>query len=109
MTDPNTENEINTNANNITDQLEISDRVEQISLKEAYITVKDHKNEFPNKISCRLINPTKSIIGKISKHFLDKNNQNLKEKLKFKRLKNTEDTIEWFKTWKMKRTPIHTI
>ena len=97
ITDPNTENEININARKITDQLEISDRVEQIALKDAYITVKDHKKEFPNKISCRLINPTKSNIGKISKHFLDKINKNLIEKLELKLLKNTEETIQWFK------------
>ena len=26
---------------------------------EAYIKIKDHREEFPNKISCRLINPSK--------------------------------------------------
>ena len=41
---------------------------------ESYITVKDHKKDFPHKISCRLINPSKSDIGKISKHILDKIN-----------------------------------
>ena len=34
---------------------------------EAYITIEDHKEDFSNKISCPLINPTKSSIGKISK------------------------------------------
>ena len=34
---------------------------------EAYITIKDHKESFPNKIPCRLINPSKSSVGKISK------------------------------------------
>ena len=34
---------------------------------ETYINISDHKDEFPNNISCRLINPPKSSIGKISK------------------------------------------
>ena len=37
---------------------------------ETYIIIKDHKSEFPNKIPCRLINPSKSSIGKISKVIL---------------------------------------
>ena len=39
-----------------------------------YITIKDHKEDFPNKnkISCRLINPSKSDIGKTSKTILGK-------------------------------------
>ena len=44
---------------------------------EAYITIKDHKDEFPNKIPCRLINPSKSNIGKISKAILDTINKNV--------------------------------
>ena len=44
---------------------------------EAYITIKDHKDEFPNKIPCRLINPFKSSIGKISKAILDTINKNV--------------------------------
>ena len=91
-------NEINESAARITDSLDISDRVESIALKEAYVTIKDHKPQFPDKISCRLINPTKSNIGKISKHFLTKINDKLKTKLNLKQLKNTNETIEWFNT-----------
>ena len=36
---------------------------------EAYITMKNHKQDFPNKISCRLINPLKPSIGKVSKSY----------------------------------------
>ena len=41
---------------------------------EAYITVKDHKEGFPCKLSFRSINPSKSDTGKISKDLLDKIN-----------------------------------
>ena len=45
---------------------------------ESYITVKDHKEDFPHRLSCRLINLSKSDIGKISEHVLDKINQKLR-------------------------------
>ena len=80
----------------ITDKLNISDRVEQIALKEAYITVKDHKPQFPNDIKCRLINPTKTNIGCISKKLLDGIIYNVKGHINLKLLKNTAETIDWF-------------
>ena len=64
---------------------------------EAYITVKDHKDEFPNKIPCRLINPSKSSIGKISKIILDKSNENVITLTKMNQWKNTSSVTEWFK------------
>ena len=39
--------------------------------KEAFITLKDHKPNFQDHPSCRLINPSKPEIGVISKHILD--------------------------------------
>ena len=62
---------INKSAKKITEKLPISDRIEKMRETEAYITIKDHKESFPNKISRRLINPSKSSIGKISKVILD--------------------------------------
>ena len=32
-------------------------KIKRLQEKEAYITKKDHKNDFPNKISCRLTKP----------------------------------------------------
>ena len=92
----NTEQKVNRSAKDITDVLEISDRVETIALKESYITVKDHKPGFPDNISCRLINPTKPEIGKISNIYLERINNELKEKLNLRQLKNTNETLAWF-------------
>ena len=88
---------INKEAKIITDKLEISDRVEELATKDAYLTVKDHKPEFPADIKCRLINPTKSNIGQISKQILDDINIKIKDKLNLRLLKNTNETIDWFK------------
>ena len=56
--DDNTERDINLEAKSITENLKISNRVEPIAHKNAFITLKDHKDRFPNNIKCRLLNPT---------------------------------------------------
>ena len=63
-------NRINVEAKNIVTKLGIEDRVEQLSERNAYITVKDHKEEFREKISFRLINPSKSEIRKSVQSYL---------------------------------------
>ena len=55
---------ISKNARKITEKLPISDRLEKMQETEAYITIKDHKESFSNKILCCLINPSKSSVGK---------------------------------------------
>ena len=62
--DTNMERNINLEAKKTTQKLKISDQVEKLSCKNAYITVKDHKPNFHIKVACRLINPTKSNRGK---------------------------------------------
>ena len=54
------------------EKLAIDDRIEKMEETEAYITVKDHKDGFPHKLSFCLIKPSKSDIGKISKKLLEK-------------------------------------
>ena len=39
---------------------------------DAFLTVKDHKNNFPIKVECRTIYPGKNALGKISKNILEK-------------------------------------
>ena len=63
---------------------------------EAYITVKDHKENFPEKVAFRLINPSKSEIGKLSKKLLDGINKELRAKVDVNQWKNTSEVINWF-------------
>ena len=58
----------------ITKNLNIDDQVETTAMKEAFITLKDHKENFVNKPTCRLINPSKPETGRISKQLLEKIN-----------------------------------
>ena len=50
----------------ITTNLEIADRVHAILPQESFVTLKDHKPNFVNNPKCRLLNPTKSNLGRIS-------------------------------------------
>ena len=67
--------DINNKAKKITENLPVADRIDKLQGEEAYITIKDHKDDFPRRRSCRLINPCKSSIGKISKAILDRINR----------------------------------
>ena len=97
-THPETVNNINREAKHLTEQLKISDRIEIMPEKEAYITLKDHKPNFPDNIKCRLINPCKTNVGRITKQILEKINNQIKTKLKLNQLKNTNAAIDWFKS-----------
>ena len=63
---------------------------------EAFVTVKDHKDNFPNSLSYRMINSSKPDIGKISRTILDQINQAIINKTKVNQWKNTSEVIKWF-------------
>ena len=57
--------EINNELKHIADKLSIGNRIECMKKREAFISLKDHKENFENNPKCRLINPAKSDSGKI--------------------------------------------
>ena len=65
-------NKLNLDAMKIADKLSISDRIDWLQKNEAYITAKDHNENFQSSPTFRLINPTNTNIGKINKTILDK-------------------------------------
>ena len=87
---------INTEAKVFAQTLKIDDRVESLAPKESFITLKDHKDNFQNNPTCRLINPTKSELGKVSKQILDKINKTIIDKTNVHQWKNTRATLDWF-------------
>ena len=80
---------MNEEAKAITKNLNIDDRVETTAMK-------DHKENFVNKPTCRLINPSKPEIGRISKQLLEKINRNLVNIKKVNHWKNTSSVLQWF-------------
>ena len=65
---------IDKEAKQIAERLNIADRAETFAKRDAYITLKDHKENFPNTIKCRLINPAKGEMGIVSKKLLSEFN-----------------------------------
>ena len=68
-----------------------------MAMKEAFITLKDHKENFENKPTCRLINPSKPEIGRISKQILEERNRKLVDITKVNQWRNTSSVLQWFK------------
>lgn len=88
--------DINNNLKKITNELSIGDHVETMATREAFITVKDHKDNFEQNPKHRLINPAKSELGRASKVILDETNDKIRTTTGFNQWKNTQSVIEWF-------------
>ena len=51
--------------------LDLDERMECYSDQSPFITLKDHRANFKNNTKCRLINPSKSKVGLVSKLYLN--------------------------------------
>ena len=87
----------NAEAAEICKELEIEDRVMKFCESQAFITFKDHKEDFNLRPKVRLINPSMSFVGKISKQILEKANKGIREKTNLKQWTNSGQPVEWFK------------
>ena len=61
------------------------------------IMLKDHKENFQNNLSVRLINPAKNELGRLSKFIIQAVNKELRHNFNLNQWRNTEDFIDWFK------------
>ena len=84
------EKSINLEAKEIATGVKLDVRIEYMAKAPAYITPKDHKDNFRSAHPCRLINPYKSKIGKISKSILENVNRNLLKRLQVNQWRNSE-------------------
>ena len=69
--------DINEELRDISNHLSIGNRIDRMPKQNAFVTVKDHKENFPINLNCHLINPAKSELGKVSKIILDRINDNI--------------------------------
>ena len=86
----------------IAKKLHIENRLRPTIEKPAFITIKDHKENFENNMKCRLINPTKSENARVSKYILDRINTDIRSKCKLSQWKNTKGVINWFSQLRQK-------
>ena len=54
----------------IVQKLNIHDRVMNVPTQKCFVSLKDHKENFVNDPKCRLLNPTKIEIAKVSEQIL---------------------------------------
>ena len=87
---------INNEAKKIASELELDDRIEVTAQRESFITLKDHKPNFSHAPTCRLINPTKSELGKASKKILERMVKTTVFKTKVNLWRNTSAVLDWF-------------
>jgi hypothetical protein len=87
----------------------VFNRMEKNGKNECFITLKDHKPNFQNHPTTRLINPSKNEIGRISKVILDDINKKLKDAIGVNQWKCTGDVIEWFTSIPNKRNHTFTV
>ena len=101
------DNEVIDNINNeaftIINNNNIQGKIPKLDRSAAYITIKDHKDNFPSQIKCRLINPSKTHIGKISKSIIDKIVMDIRVKTGLVQWKNSQEVIAWFNNIQQKR------
>ena len=90
------ENQYTEKDKNIAMKRELENRIDTTAKNEVFITLKDHKPNLSNNPKCRLINPSKPEIGKISKQILERINSKIISATKFNQWKNTDEVIFWY-------------
>ena len=89
----NVNDDINEELRDISNHLSVGNRLDVMAKRNAFVTVKDHKDNFPSNLKCRLINPAKSELGKVSKVLLDRINDNIRATINVNQWKNSHSVI----------------
>ena len=95
--DPGVKKEIDKEAKILAEDLGLSGRIEQFAEKPAFVTLKDHKDDFRTNPKCRLINPAKSEMGHVSKATLSRIVASVSTSTQLNQWRNSTTVIEWFK------------
>ena len=96
-TSSNMKEDINKTGMKIAKDKKVLNKMEINGESNCFITLKDHKENFENNPTTRLLNPAKNEIGRISKAILDKINTEVRSILSLNQWKNTSNVIDWFK------------
>ena len=94
--DDNIKNTIDYSGRKILKDNPIIQRMNVNAENSCFITMKDHKENFANNPTTRLINPAKNELGRISKVILEKITTQVRTKLNLNQWKNTKSVIDWF-------------
>ena len=98
----NIKKQISKTGKNLMRDKEVKKRMEPNEEGNIFFTIKDHKENFSNHLTVRLINPAKNELGRISKLILDQINKKISQKFELNQWKNTDIVTDWFKQIKNK-------
>ena len=93
----NIQKKTNISGRNILKVKEVLQRMDINGESNCFTTLKDHKENFQNNPSVRLINPAKNELGRLRKFIIQAMNKELRHKFNLNQWKNTEDAVDWFK------------
>ena len=79
-------------------KLKLDNRVQAYFTNESFVTIKDHKENFYTNPQCRLINPAKTQMGRISKKMLENIVDEIKIQSELNLWKNDQSVLSWFST-----------
>ena len=92
----------------ISKTLHLEESMERYAERPAFISLKDHKENFKHNTKCRLINPSKGKMGVVSKRFLEEINNKLNKHLCYNQGHSTSTVIEWFRAIENKK-PVNSL
>ena len=81
----------------IAQKLGLDNKIDALAKNQSFVTLKDHKPNFSNNPTCRLINPSKSEIGIVAKEILERINTKVVSSISLNQWKNNESVIERYK------------
>ena len=76
--------------------MDLADRMDTLAKSEAFLTLKDHKENVTTALPCRLINPSKPEMGIVSKRILESAVHAVREGSRINLWRNTAAVINWF-------------
>ena len=91
----NIKKKVNISGRNILKDKEVLQCMDINSESNYFITLKDHKENFQNNPSVRLIIPDKNDLERLSKFIIQAVNKELRHKISLNQWKNTEDLTDW--------------
>ena len=94
----NVTDDINSELQKITSKISIGDWVDTIATRNAFVSLKDHRDNFDSHPKCRLINPSKSEPRRVNEVILDDINNKIRSILKVNQWRNSSFVIGWLKS-----------
>ena len=76
--------------------LQLGDRMEKMIERKAFISIKDHKTNFPNNIQYRLINPARNNLGKVTQQIIRNAVSSVKEQTNLNLWMGTSEVLKWY-------------